>query len=96
MAEACDHRNLAATFPRIPLLAEGKLLGDGDPRAVFARENIRRAFGVEAEVGIDPRTRAIAVRYLLPGDGGQGAHDRREDRPFRHAIGKKPDIFEAE
>jgi len=88
--------NLAATFPRILLLAEGKLLGDGDPRAVFTRENIRRAFGVEAEVGIDPRTRGIAVRYLLPEDGGQGAHDRREDRPFRHAIGKKPDIFEAE
>jgi iron complex transport system ATP-binding protein len=88
--------NLAATFPRVLLLAKGELLADGNPQAVFTPENVRLAFDVEADIGIDTRTGEVTIRYLLPGNGYQRGRDGGMERDLRHALGEKPDIFGAE
>jgi iron complex transport system ATP-binding protein len=88
--------NLAATFPRVLLLAKGELLADGNPQAVFTPENVRLAFDVEADIGIDTRTGEVTIRYLLPGNGYQRGRDGGMDGDLRHALGEKPDIFGAE
>ncbi len=88
--------NLAAAFPRVLLLAQGKLLADGNPREVFTPEKVRLAFDVEADIGIDPRTGGVTIRYLLPGDGYQRGRDGGGDRSLRHVMGEKLDIFGAE
>jgi len=71
--------NLAASLPRLALLAGGKLFAHGPPAEVLSPGNIREAFGIEARVLRDPATGAPWLRFLLPGDppthpshGGEG------------------------
>ncbi|MGY4706203.1 ABC transporter ATP-binding protein [Candidatus Bipolaricaulota sp. J31] len=61
--------NLAAAFPRLALLVEGRLSSCGPPEEVLTPENIRRAFGVEARVLRDPETGIPWVQVLWGSEG---------------------------
>ncbi len=63
--------NLAARFcDRLVLLAGGRVLTEGLPRAVLTPEMIETAFGVRSAIYREPATGALAVSLIGPAAGG--------------------------
>jgi iron complex transport system ATP-binding protein len=59
--------NQAAEFcDRLVLMQQGKLLADGAPEEVLTRENLRIAYQVEAEIGVNPATGRPMTLYVTP------------------------------
>ena len=57
----------AATFAdRLIVIADGAVAADGAPLDVLTPDLVRSAFGVDADIGIDPRTGAPVCRFRLP------------------------------
>jgi iron complex transport system ATP-binding protein len=59
--------DLAARYAsRIVLLQSGTIAADGPPAAVLTPENLRRVYGVQADVRIEPRTGRPVVIPIQP------------------------------
>lgn len=59
--------NLAALYcDRIIFLYQGKIVDRGTPEEVLTKENIRKYFGIEAQVTKNEATRKMQI-YYLPG-----------------------------
>ena len=59
--------NLAALYcDRIIFLYQGKIVDCGTPEEVLTKENIRKYFGIEAQVTKNEATRKMQI-YYLPG-----------------------------
>ena len=59
--------NLAALYcDRILFLYQGKIVDSGTPVAVLTQENIRKYFGIEAQITKNDVTGKIQI-YYLPG-----------------------------
>ncbi len=56
--------NLAASYcPRVIMMKEGKLVADGTPTQVIVKDNLRKLFGIDIPVEINPRTQQPMVIY---------------------------------
>ena len=62
--------NLAARYCDVlVLLHEGKVISEGSPEEVITSENVRLAYGVNAEIFRDPNTGALALSLIGPAYG---------------------------
>jgi iron complex transport system ATP-binding protein len=64
LAAIHDLGSAALYCDRLYAMQKGKIMFSGSPREVLTPENIRKLFGVDAEVTLHPRTGRLHIAYL--------------------------------